>query len=72
MIFSTYFILIILTLIIYSIFEKGIKAMSWEILVQVPKGGYYYGKGGGILNAILGSLSLAFALLSWPLLSVYR
>ncbi len=34
--------------------------MSWEILTQVPKGGYYYGKGGGILNAILGSLSLAF------------
>ncbi|MCK9204003.1 MAG: phosphate ABC transporter permease PstA [Bacteroidales bacterium] len=60
MIFSTYFILLILALIIYTIFEKGIKAMSWEILTQVPQGGYYYGKGGGILNAILGSLSLAF------------
>jgi phosphate transport system permease protein len=33
--------------------------MSWEILTQIPKGGYYYGKGGGILNAILGSLALA-------------
>ncbi|MCK9422596.1 MAG: phosphate ABC transporter permease PstA [Bacteroidales bacterium] len=60
MIFSTYFILVVLTIIIYSIFEKGIKAMSWEILTQIPKGGYYYGKGGGILNAILGSLALAF------------
>jgi phosphate transport system permease protein len=60
MVISTYFILLILALIIYSIFEKGIKAISWEMISQIPKGGYYYGKGGGILNAILGSLSLAF------------
>lgn len=60
MIFSTYFILAILFIIIYSIFHKGIKAMSWEVLTTVPQGGYYYGKGGGILNAILGSMALAF------------
>jgi len=60
MVITTYSILAILAIIIYSIFAKGIKALSWEILTQVPKGGYYYGKGGGILNAILGSLSLAF------------
>jgi phosphate transport system permease protein len=60
MVIATYSILAILAIIIYTIFAKGIKAMSWEILSQVPKGGYYYGKGGGILNAILGSLSLAF------------
>jgi phosphate transport system permease protein len=60
MVIATYSILAILALNIYSIFAKGIKALSWEILTQVPKGGYYYGKGGGILNAILGSLSLAF------------
>ncbi len=59
MIFATWFILIILAIIIYSIFEKGLKAMSWEIVSQIPKGGYYYGKGGGILNAITGSLVLA-------------
>jgi phosphate transport system permease protein len=59
MVIATYSILAILALIIFSIFAKGIKALSWEILTQVPKGGYYYGKGGGILNAILGSLSLA-------------
>jgi phosphate transport system permease protein len=59
MIVSTFFILAILAIIIYSIFEKGIKSLSWEMLTQIPKGGYYYGKGGGILNAILGSLALA-------------
>ena len=60
MVIATYSILAVLAIIIYTIFAKGIKALSWEILTQVPKGGYYYGKSGGILNAILGSLSLAF------------
>jgi phosphate transport system permease protein len=60
MILSTYFILAILAIIIYSIFKKGITSISWEMISQTPSGGYYYGKGGGILNAILGSLSLAF------------
>lgn len=60
MVVATYFILFVLAIIIYSIFEKGIRSISWEMLTQVPKGGYYYGKGGGILNAILGSLALAF------------
>ena len=60
MILATYFILAILAIIIYSIFEKGFKSISWEIISKSPSGGYYYGKGGGILNAILGSLSLAF------------
>jgi phosphate transport system permease protein len=60
MIIATYFILAVLAIIIYTIFAKGIKALTWEILTQVPKGGYYYGKSGGILNAILGSLCLAF------------
>lgn len=59
MIFSTFFILGILFLIIYTIFHKGIASISWEVLSQTPKGGYYYGKGGGILNAIVGSLVLA-------------
>jgi len=60
MILSTSFILVILAIIIYTVFEKGIRSMSWEMVTQIPEGGYYYGKGGGILNAILGSLTLAF------------
>ncbi len=59
MVLSTFFILAILAIIIYSIFEKGIRSVSWEMLTKIPSGGYYYGKGGGILNAILGSLALA-------------
>jgi phosphate transport system permease protein len=59
MVISTFIIFAVLAIIIYTVFAKGMKAMSWEILTQIPKGGYYYGKGGGILNAILGSLALA-------------
>jgi len=45
--------------ILGSIAMKGLPAMSWEMITQTPKGGYYLGKEGGILNAIVGSLILA-------------
>lgn len=38
---------------------KGLPALSLSMLTQTPKGGYYLGKEGGILNAIVGSLYLA-------------
>ena len=48
-----------LALILWTIISKGLPALSWAMLTQTPKGGYYLGKGGGILNAILGSLYMA-------------
>lgn len=45
--------------ILYSIFSKGIPALTWDMIFSEPKGGYYYGKEGGLANAILGSLYLA-------------
>jgi phosphate transport system permease protein len=39
---------------------KGAPAISLSMITSVPQGGYYLGKGGGILNAIVGSLYLAF------------
>jgi phosphate transport system permease protein len=55
----TVLIVLLLFSILGGIFLKGIPALSWEILTQEPKGGYYFGKEGGILNAIVGSLYLA-------------
>lgn len=49
----------VLFLIILSIFVKGLPYISWDMISQTPKGGYYYGKEGGVLNAIIGSLYLA-------------
>jgi phosphate transport system permease protein len=45
--------------ILYTILVRGLPALSWEMVSQTPKGGYYLGKEGGILNAIVGSLLLA-------------
>ena len=60
MFFSTSVIVLSLAAIVLSIFYKGLPALSWEMLTQVPEGGYYFGKGGGILNAIIGSVYLSF------------
>lgn len=61
MFLSTSIIVISLTLIIVSILYKGLPSLTWEMISQTPKGGFYFGKEGGILNAIIGSLYLALA-----------
>jgi len=48
-----------LVLILATVVWKGIAALDLAMVTQVPKGGYYLGKEGGILNAIVGSLYLA-------------
>lgn len=45
--------------ILITVLIKGLPALSWSMISQSPKGGYYLGKEGGILNAIVGSLYLA-------------
>ena len=47
-----------LLLILGTIFFKGFPAVNLNMLIKTPQGGYYLGKEGGILNAILGSLVL--------------
>lgn len=49
----------LLGLILLVIIWRGIGALSWEMISQSPQGGFYLGKGGGVLNAIAGSLYLA-------------
>ncbi len=45
--------------IVGTILYKGLPYLNWGMVSQLPKGGFYIGKEGGILNAILGSLYLA-------------
>lgn len=47
--------------IIYTIFAKGWGAMSWDMITKLPGGGFYIGKEGGFLNAIVGSLYIVGA-----------
>jgi phosphate transport system permease protein len=56
---STCIIIFALCLIVFSILVKGIPSLSFEMITQTPKGGFYFGREGGILNAIIGSLYLA-------------
>ncbi len=37
---------------------KGLPALTLDMITKTPKGGYYLGKEGGVLNAITGSLCL--------------
>ena len=48
-----------LIVIIGTILMNGAFSISIEMITQTSSGGYYLGRGGGILNAILGSLFLA-------------
>lgn len=59
MMLATFFIIAILLYIIYIIFSAGFSSLSWEMISSTPGSGYYYGKDGGILNAIAGSVFLS-------------
>ena len=56
MIISTIIVFWCVSSIIIVIAVKGIPAMSWEMVSQLPGDGFYIGKEGGFLNAIVGSL----------------
>jgi phosphate transport system permease protein len=56
MVLSTIIISSTLLMILYTIFSKGIGSLNWDMISKVPQGGFYFGKEGGILNAIIGSI----------------
>ncbi|MDR0510243.1 MAG: phosphate ABC transporter permease PstA [Rikenellaceae bacterium] len=47
--------------IIWTIVSRGWGAMSWDMVSKLPGGGFYVGKEGGFLNAIVGSLYIVGA-----------
>ncbi|MFH1296384.1 MAG: ABC transporter permease subunit [Bacteroidota bacterium] len=57
--FASWSVIAILLFIVAVIFQKGFHALSWSMIVDLPKGGFYYGGEGGIANAIVGSLYIA-------------
>jgi phosphate transport system permease protein len=52
-------VLLALLLILGTILWKSAPALRLSMLTETPRGGFYLGKEGGILNAIVGSLELA-------------
>jgi phosphate transport system permease protein len=59
MILSAALITLVLAAILITVLVRGLPSLTWSMVSQTPKGGYYLGKEGGILNAIIGSLYLA-------------
>ena len=52
-------IMAVLLFIVITIVIRGVSSLSLDMITQTPKGGYYFGREGGILNAIAGSFYLA-------------
>lgn len=53
---ATLIIVVSLFMIIVAVVKRGLPAMSWDMISKIPGGGFYIGKEGGLLNAIVGSL----------------
>jgi len=60
---SITFVVGLFTAIVVTVVAKGAPAMSFAMLFECPKGGYYLGQGGGVANAIVGSLYLCMGAL---------
>jgi phosphate transport system permease protein len=56
MICAATIILGVLVYIIATVFYRGLPALNLDMITKLPGGGFYLGKEGGVLNAIVGSL----------------
>ncbi len=58
---STFLVFAFVANILYTIFQRGLPALNWDMITKLPGGGFYIGKEGGVLNAIVGSLYIVGA-----------
>lgn len=61
MVVSVVLVFAFLGSILITVVRNGWPAMSWEMVARLPGGGFYIGKEGGVLNAIVGSLYIVGA-----------
>lgn len=65
---ATLVIVVSLFMIIVAVVKRGLPAMSWDMISKIPGGGFYIGKEGGLLNAIVGSLYIVIGSVSLGLI----
>lgn len=58
MVIAALLILGVLLFILGTIFYKGLPALNLDMITKLPGGGFYLGKEGGVLNAIVGSFCI--------------
>ncbi len=62
--------IVILTVLLYiigTVLYKGLPSLSWDMITRLPGGGFYLGKEGGVLNAIVGSVYIILGALALSL-----
>ena len=52
---SVAIVLFFVASVIFSVMRRGVPVLTWEMVSSLPGGGFYIGKEGGFLNAIVGS-----------------
>ena len=52
---SAAIVLFFVASVVFSVMRRGVPVLTWEMLTSLPGGGFYIGKEGGFLNAIVGS-----------------
>ena len=67
MVSAAIIILIVLLYIIGTVLYKGLPSLTWDMITQLPGGGFYLGKEGGVLNAIVGSVYIILGALALSL-----
>lgn len=58
MVMATLLVFALFAGILWTIGRTGLKSLTWEMISSLPGGGFYLGREGGILNAIVGSLMI--------------
>ena len=58
---ATLTVVVLVLSIVFTIIRRGCGAMSLDMITKLPGGGFYIGKEGGFLNAIVGSLYIVGA-----------
>ena len=74
MLVTTLLVFLFVGSILYTIVKNGWGAMNWEMISSLPGGGFYIGKEGGLLNAIVGASTVLGLAVSIPVvfyLNVY-
>lgn len=58
---SVFIVLCFVLSVIYTVLQRGLPVLTWEMVSSLPGGGFYIGKEGGFLNAIVGSIYIVTA-----------
>jgi len=68
MICAAMIILFVLVYIIGTVFYRGFHSLTLDMITKLPGGGFYLGKEGGVLNAIVGSVYIILGALAISIL----